>query len=211
MAIAIEQYREDLIPAVKSFNSRLTSGGAPAEFRFPEHHIPKWLPKINGRKLYQEYFVALDQAAVRGGYILKYQEFAICGTVKRIGYYHLPLSEGIVNKAYASIGVHMLRHALKSEPLLFALGMGGMDHPLPRMLKAMGWNMCAVPFYLKVNQPYRFLKNIAVLRRTPLRRLAMDMAAVTGTGWGAITVLQGIRAKRTVTTSAALVPEFEAW
>jgi len=193
MAIAIQLYTEKWIPAVQAFNQRLVAGGIAPEFHFPENNITEWLPKLEGRPIYQECFLATDADAVRGGYIIKFQDFSFRGETQRVGFYRLPLSEGIVNKAYAAVGVHLLRHAIQSQPLLFALGMGGFDNPLPKMLKAMGWSLRAVPFYFKVNHPAQFLRNIAPLRNSPARKLAADLAALTGAGWLGIHAAQSLR------------------
>src|SRR6266849_4432746 len=166
MAIAIQPYSADLIPAVKGFNRRLVAGGVAPEFHFPENNIPHWLPKLEGHRIHQEYYLAVDGDCVRGGFILKYQDFFFHGKPQPVVYYHLPISEGIVNKAY--------------------VGMGGFDRPLPQMLKAMGWSLCAVPFYFRVNHPAKFLRGIAPLRETKSRRLLLDLAAVTGVGWAGI-------------------------
>src|SRR3989442_4634527 len=182
MAIAIQPSSADLIPAVKGFNHRLVAGGVAPEFHFPENNIPHWLPKLEGRRIHQEYYLAVDGDCVRGGFILKYQDFFFHGKPQPVVYYHLPISEGIVNKAYAGVGVHMLRSALKLQPMLFALGMGGFDRPLPQMLKVMGWSLCAVPFYFRVNHPAKFLREVAPLRETKSRRLLAALAAVTGVG-----------------------------
>jgi hypothetical protein len=40
-----------------------------------------------------------------------------------------------------------------------------------------------VPFHFKVLRPSRFLRNIRVVRTTPIRRLVLDTAAITGAGW----------------------------
>src|ERR1700746_3299280 len=165
MAIAIQPYTEDRIPAVKAFNQRLAAGGIALEFHFPESSVPHWLPKLNGRRIFQEYFLALDGEAARGASTLKHQNFSLSGETIPIAYYHLPVSEGIVNKAYASVGVQMLRSALKMQPMLFALGMGGFDRPLPSMLKALGWSLSAVPFYFRVNHAAPFFREIAPLRQ----------------------------------------------
>src|SRR5207237_144017 len=112
MAIAIQPYTPELVPAVRALNSRLSAGGGTREFYFPESSVPEWLPKLPGRRLFQEYFLAVDGDAVRGGYIVKYQDFLINGKVCRIAFYRLPLSEGIINRAYTSVAVIMLRSAL---------------------------------------------------------------------------------------------------
>jgi hypothetical protein len=193
MAIAIQPYTEDRIPAVNAFNQRLAAGGIAPEFHFPEGNVPHWLPKQDGGRVYQEYYLAIDGDAVRGAFILKFQDFSLGGETRPIVYYHLPVSEGIVNKAYASVGVVMLRSALKMQPMLFALGMGGFDRPLPTMLKAMGWTLSAVPFYFRAHHPTAFLRQIAPLRQSAVRRVLAGVAAATGAGWLGIKTLHWLR------------------
>ncbi len=149
-------------------------------------------------RIFQEYYLATENGFVRGGFILKYQDFVVNGKNLTVVYYHLPLSEGIVNKAYTSTGVFMLRTAIKMQPVLFALGMGGFDKPLPAMLKAMGWSLSAVPFYFKVNRPSRFLRNISPLRTSFARNAISHAAALTGAGWAAIKGIQWMRSRNAV-------------
>jgi hypothetical protein len=54
---------------------------------------------------------------------------------------------------------------------------------LPRLLQAAGWSLHPVGFYFKVVRPARFLRNIRPLRKTPLRRALLDLAAASGAGW----------------------------
>ena len=212
MAISIAPYTADWIPAVKAFNQRMAAGGVGAEFRFPESNIPHWLPEFDGRTIYQRYYLAVDGEQVRGAFILKYQEFRLGQDPAKIVYYHLPLSEGIVNKSYSSVGVLMLRSALKMEPSLYCLGMGGFDRPLPTMLKALRWSMCAVPFYFHVEHPSRFLQEVQPVRGTPLRRLLADAGAFSGLGWLAIHALQAIRSTRPLLEATAEpIVNFDDW
>lgn len=212
MAIVIKPYTEELIPAVKAFNRRLAAGGLPSEFYFPESNIPHWLPKMNGRRIYQEYYVAIEGEHVRGAFILKYQDFFLKNEIRPVAFFHLPVSEGTVDKAFASAGVHMLRSAIKMAPMLFALGMGGFDRPLPQMLKAMGWNLCAIPFYFRVNHPMRFLRQLAFLRKTSSRRLFADLAAFTGAGWAGIKAAQAARTRSPIQgVTAEPIESFDSW
>lgn len=211
MAIRIQPYTEDKVPAVKAFNQRLAAGGIPPEFHFPASHIPYWLPSLASRRIYQDYYLAVDDQIVRGGFILKYQDFLIRGATRKLAYYHLPVSEGIVDKKFAGAGVHMLRAALQMEPALFALGMGGFDRPLPMMLKSMRWQMRAVPFFFRVNHPNRFLRQIAALRSTLPRRVAGDLAALTGTGWIGIKTTQWMRSKQNPQLDAETIDSFGTW
>jgi len=173
------------------------------------------LPKAEHRDLFEEYFLALEDDVVRGGFVVKHQRFSFLGELKPIAFYHFPLSEGIVDKRYTNVGVQMLRKALRDHPFMFALGMGGFDQPLPRMLKAMGWSMSLVPFYFKVVRPFRFLRGMTELRRSATRRLSADVAAYTGAGPIAIRVMQGFKSKRKKNLAQPLeaqeISEFGDW
>ncbi|MCD4727881.1 MAG: hypothetical protein K8R46_09480, partial [Pirellulales bacterium] len=172
--ITIQPYAERHTEAVRCFNDRLKASGAKS--RFPLSPVPVWLPKIAARKIFQEYYLAVDQdQSVRGGYILKHQDFCIKNRVFQIADYHLPISEGAVNKSYPQIGAMLLRDAIGRQPLLYGLGMGGYQEPLARMLQAAGWSMFSVPFFFRVVRPTAFLRNIAFLRRSAAKRMALDM------------------------------------
>jgi hypothetical protein len=212
MPIAIHPYTEDRIPSVRAFNQRLAAGGVAPEFHFPESNIPSWLPRLDARRIYQDYYLALDGDAVRGAFILKFQDFCVGGEIRQVVYYHLPVSEGIVNKAYASVGVMMLRSAMKLQPTLFALGMGGFDRPLPAMLNAMGWTLSAVPFYFRVQHPGPFLRQIGPLRQSAGRRTIAVIAAACGAGHLGIKTLHWLRTKRGVPgIQADSINSFGSW
>jgi hypothetical protein len=146
---------------------------------------------------------------VRGGYILRRQRFSAAGATIPAAHYRLPLSEGIVNRAYATLGLSMVRDALAREPRLYALGMGGWDKPLPQMLKRLRWKMCEVPFHFKVVHPVRFLRHIRAIRTSHLRRAALDAAAFTGAGWLGMKALGLTR--RLPSGPYTLEPGFSPW
>ena len=184
MAIVIQPYRPEHEPAVAEFNQRLRQAGADENMTFYRHAQPRWLPRTAESRIYNEFFVAIDGGIVRGGYALKSQEFLFPDErIRSIGYYHHPLSEGIVNKAHAIVGTLLLRDAMQRAPLLYCLGMGGYNNPLPQMLVRMGWAHCLVPFFFRVVNPSRFLRNMQALRASPARRFLMDLAAYSGAGW----------------------------
>jgi hypothetical protein len=215
MSIVIQPYREEHQPAVDQFNLRLKAGGADAEFVFFRYAEPRWLPKTEGSDLYQEYFVAIDQANALGGYALKHQNFYFRdGSIRPLGYYHHPLSEGIVNKSHAVVGSLLLKDAMNRVPLLYCLGMGGYDRPLPRMLVKLGWSHCLIPFYFSVVNPNRFLREMETLRSSARRRLLMDLGAMTGTGWAAMKAFQGIKrfaGPRVAPYEVQEIEEFSGW
>ena len=138
MALQILPYTLDLVPAVREFNRRLLVQAGPAMENFPETPDPGWMPGM-------ELFVAVENHVVRGGYMLRHQSILVSGEKLSVAHYRLPLSEGVINRAYAMLGLRMVRDALARQPRLYALGMGGWTKPLPQMLKRLGWRMCAVP------------------------------------------------------------------
>jgi hypothetical protein len=215
MPIVIQPYREEHQPAVEEFNQRLKAGGAEPDLVFFRFAQPRWLPYAEGAKLYQEYFVALENGVVRGGYALKQQAFFFSdGILRNVAYYHHPLSEGIVNKSYAAVGGMLLKDAVNRSPLLYCLGMGGYDRPLPKMLVRLGWAHFLVPFYFHIVRPNRFLTDMQALRASPSRRLLLNLAAFTRTGWAGIKTIQGLRrlrAPRLAPFTVERIENFSDW
>ena len=201
MAIEIVPYLPVHAAALRRFNQRLAEGGV--EMHFPEPRGADWLPGT-------EQWLAVESGEVRGGYLLRRQVFSFGGEPAPVTHYRLPLSEGLVNRAYASLALRLVRDALAREPSLYALGMGGWDKPLPQMLKRLKWRMAAVPFYFKTPHPYRFLRQIRALRSSPLRRLACDAAAFSGAGWLALW-LAGIARRPAAAPPLATPASFGGW
>jgi len=191
--ITLQPYTEEQIASVKAFNTRLDAGRVAAEFRFPECPIPEGLPKVEGRRVFEEYFLLSEDGAVRGCYMLKHQDFSFHDEVRSIALFHWQISEGLIDRKYAWLFLHMLNGALKAQPLLYGLAMGP---PIQRALKSLGWSMGAVGFHFKVNRPDQFLKQIRAIRKTRAQRLLMDIAAETGTGGVLLRILQSSGGKR---------------
>lgn len=213
MPIVIQPYAEQHAAAVRRFNDRLQAGAQTSQF--PLSPVPAWLPPVAGRKLFQEYFVAVDEAAnVRGACILKHQEFCIQNQTLSISDLQLPISEGTVDRRYSMVAVQLLRHALKQQPLMFGLGMGGYDGALARLLKAAGWSMFSVPFFFRVVHPGAFLRNVSYLRRRAAHRCLLDFAAMAGLGWLGVHGLQALLCRKETRgpdLAAEVVDEFSDW
>ncbi len=180
MILRIKKYEQLHIPLVKEFNSRLKSQNL--SDKFPEFNIPKWLPKENDTELFQEYYLAFLNDAVRGGYILKYQKFLINQKILSIADYQLPLSEGIIDTKYSFIGINLTLDALKRSPMLYAMGMGGYSEKLPRLLKMMKWKLFKIPFHFIIFNPHNFLLNITFLRRNKFFKTCLNILAFSKLG-----------------------------
>ena len=206
----IGEYTPDLERSVRAFNQRLRAGGE-ERWRFPECHEPRF-PKQQDRNPYQEFFLALHAGEVRGGYLLTHNQFAIrrkiawvtCGP-------QVNLSEGIVDPAYSMVGVILAQDALRRHPLMYALGMGGMDEPLTKLLVAMAWQAFPVPFHFRVVSASRFCENISYLRRRPAACVALDLLRYSGIGSLGFRLAQARPAAFSRGFPATRVQEFGPW
>ena len=182
MPIIIREYDESMVPGVIAFNARLADGGMP--WRFPTSPISLLFPRQPERRIYQQYFLALDESSnVRGGYCIKHQEYRIGDSLRSIGQIALPLSEGIIDRSFSQVGAQLLLHAIREQPLLYALGMGSQDESITHLVRAAGWRVITLPFFFRVVRPFGFLRNVQALRTTSLRRCASDLLAYSGLGW----------------------------
>ena len=173
---------------MRTLNERLKA--REAQLTFPQSYLSAWLPPASGKPIYQQRFLALEGDVVRGGYILKTQDFHVRGRVFSISDYQLPISEGLVDSAYNLLGIRLLTNALARQPHLFALGMGGYKKALPRMLVTMGWHVQLIPFYFRVLKASVFFQNINVLSRRGGMRFLLEVARMSGLGSSALRALQ---------------------
>jgi hypothetical protein len=214
MPLRIIPYRSEYTSAVAEFNQRARAHDAP--FTLNKTAVSEWLPSISGREVVRrELFLAVDGDAVRGGFALRRQPFWLGGEVREVANYQGPLSEGFWDRRYMTSGLQMLRAALATQPMLYALGMGGMSQPLPKLLVASGWSAAPVPFRFKVLRPAAFLRQTQFLRRHPIYAHLLNVAAATGLGSLAIHGLQRLRTKRRLTSGSGydceLVRQFGSW
>ncbi len=211
--IRICEANEALGPEVTRFNERLKAGGIPHQF--PTSPLLEWLPKAAGSSLFREPFLAVDSGGhVRGGYVLKHHDAWIGGRMVSIADIQLPISEGAISRCYALVGPHLLLDALKRQPRLYGLGIGGNREPLARLLRAAKWNLHEVPFFFRVVHPYRFLRKMGFMRNSASRRFFFDLFAFSGLGWLGAKTLQSLRRRRPKdypSATAETIGEFDDW
>ena len=170
-----------LVPAVKAFHQRLDAGGGPA-YRFGTS-VADAANTTDSPTQRMQTWLAVEGDQVRGGVLLQHLEMdSASGRISAVNL-QLPLSEGTVDRRYAHVGMWIIRNVQRIQPRAFAVGMGGLDQPLPQLLAAMRWTVVAVPFFFHVNRPARFLRGMPLLRRTTMRRAISSFLAATGLGW----------------------------
>jgi hypothetical protein len=176
MKIAVERFRPEHEAAAGDFNRRLREGRAPTSFV-----LPAQAASVASGAVTLTHHVAVDGGgAVRGGVLCQEHPGIVSGRVLPVVSLQSPVSEGIIDRAFAFVGPRMIRHVVRHNPHVFAIGMGSADAPLPRLLKALGWGLHEVPFYFRLIDPARCLRELRPLRETRARRLAAALAAGTG-------------------------------
>lgn len=212
MAIEITRCSNAHLDSVRDFNRRLASGGE-GVYVLPE--ALEFFEKSAEGPLPWEMWVALMDGVVRGGYVLRRQDFRVGTETLPVVFYRLSPSEGSIDRKYAPVSMKMLTDLVRREPLVFALGMGGISSRLPQFLKALGWRLHEIPFFFRAVRPGRVLRNIQTVRATPARRLAADVAALSG---AATVGLWAIQTWKRIASGRArqggrveVVPEFGAW
>ena len=165
--------------SIREFNSRLEKAGITFTFPVRSSELMQKHPGVDAP--YQSAYVLSDGSAIRGGYILKSEQVFIGEQSFSVGNYQLPLSEGIVDRKYAMVGVQLIKDALGRQPRLYCLGMGNTARPLPRLLSKLGWAVTKVPFLFRIENARNFTREISWLRRGAGARFLLDFARNTGT------------------------------
>lgn len=210
--LQIQPYTEPLVEAAREFNQRLDQSGTPHFIRLPESAAPGMLECDKGSGFFQECFLGVENGAVRGGYILYHQAWSIAGERVAVGNAMRPISEGVIARAYSLVGVALIQHALRREPLQFGLGMGGKDEAITKMLRAMRWEIWPLPMYFRVLNGRRFAAEFRPIRARRALALAADIAARTGLASAAIhaaSLPASLRKRRGV--EAERVDRFSSW
>lgn len=177
MKISVEEFQAEHEEAAAAFNQRMQRASAPAGFLLPL----RAKPPVQSGGVRVTHYVALDEARhVRGGVICQAHPAIAGDSVAEAVNIQSPISEGIIDPAFTFVAPQLIKHTLRLSPLAFVVGMGSDRNPLPRLLKAMGWSIPAVPFYFRLLRGARCARQLAPLRSTRGRRIAAGLAAMTG-------------------------------
>jgi hypothetical protein len=203
MQVRIAPLTEDLLPAARAFNARVRSA---APFFLPDKVVATISDAISWT-----HYLALEEADVRGGFLLMEQPAWIHGEVRQAINSQSMLSEGIRDRKYGMISVHMLKYIEQRFPYSFMVGMGSAQNPLPRLLKGAGWKLRPVPFLFRVLNVRNFLREMRLFRRSRPWNLTARVASLTGTGWMAIRLLQARPAARIGSLRGLSIERVTSW
>jgi hypothetical protein len=178
MASLIRELAPADADSIRAFNARLAA--AAVTFTFPVDSRELMQKEAGVEAPHQTAYVLSDGSAVRGGYILKDELLCAGAECFSAGNYQLPLSEGIIDRKYAIVGVQLVRDALRRQSRLYCLGMGSTNRPLPQLLRRLGWEIETVPFLFRIENAGNFSREIRGLRRPRAMRYVLDISRDTG-------------------------------
>lgn len=130
--------------------------------------------------------VAIDEDGIHGGVGLRYDPYYIDGEKVTLSYYAYPISEGVVNRRYACVGVQLLQAAQAKCDYLYGIGSGGLSAPLMQLLLRSGFSGVNIPFFFQMIRPARCLRTLPKLQSSPLRRMFARGAAWSGLPWAVV-------------------------
>lgn len=204
-------YAPELDAQIVELNQRLAAGHAEFMLEAGSGSQP---PAPDDGSLSVERYIALEGDVVRGGVDLQLQRFHVGGETCTVANMQMPLSEGVVDRKYAHVGMWLIRQVLRRYPRCFALGMGGEDRPLPLLLRAMGFAVWSVPFFYMVTNISRAVREIPAIGPPGRRRTASALLRASGTGaltsWGWRTTTAW-RTREVRGAACRIVEEWDAW
>jgi hypothetical protein len=197
--------------AIRMFNERLRAGGRteamPMADAFLEPVPAEAMP------VYKRLMIAVDPDGVHAGMLLHHHRMFIGGKEHRFCWSIMPISEGLVDRAYSLSILKLVNHALSYEPFLISLGVGSEREDWARFVIAMGWKYVAVPFFFLPIRATRMLKGLPHFQSRPSLRWAARISAYSGAGALADVFLnRRRRAKlRDANVVVTIVPNFSEW
>lgn len=189
MGTSVVPYAGEHRSRALAFNARLLAAGV-ADCHIPDEPPPP--PGTEGKPVvHKDWYVLLHDDEVRGGFMLQRQPFWLQGRLEDVRNIQSPVTEGIIDKRYSSLALLMMRALMREHPRVFAVGMGSVEEPFPRMLAALRWRLEPVPFFFRIARARRVLRRLRPLRSRPARRWGADALAFSGLSSPAVRVAQG--------------------
>lgn len=180
MTLGIFPYSHDDVAAIEQFNARLRAAGSEYSFPCRPDDLMRQGPTVG--PIRHDLYVVKDTDIVRGGYALKREELLLETTTELLCNLQIPLSEALIDRSYSNVGAGMVFDAARRAKLIYCLGMGSIERPLPQLLAKLRWRIEHVPFRFRVLRATGFLREIRFLRTRRAVALLADLARFSGLG-----------------------------
>jgi hypothetical protein len=197
---------------IREFNRRLQAGGRVEAMPSADSLLEPLPADALREPVYKRLMIATDDDHVRAGMLLHHHMMSVRGTQQRFCWGIMPVSEGLINRAYALSILRVLKSASEYEPFLISLGVGSTKEPWARVLASCGWKCAPVPFFFLPIRTMRFL-TLPYLQDRRTLKLAATFAAYTGAGAFVGGMLALDRRARMLNAGARAepVPTFDEW
>jgi len=199
--VQIRRYTASDRDAIERLNGRLAAGGA------VDRVYPEGAEQERAGQIRERLFVAADEGEIRGGVWLREQPFRVRGQDVGCGWLKYPVAESLVDARFNAVPGSLLIQCLREQPRLMALGLGGHETPLARMLARLRWTGMTVPMLFRFVRPARALRRLGPMRASRARRLAADVLAASGAAWVGQRLWDAANAVRRGRVSACQVRE----
>jgi hypothetical protein len=192
---------------IEAFNRRIS---AATHHRLSLEKPFTTIAQHEGSPVVQERVFCFDGDELRGGASARRMAFFVNGRHEEVAAWMAPVSEGIVNPAYAMVAQRIEREMRRRYPLIYATGS---PDGAGEMMSRAGWFTWPIPFHFAVLRATPFLRNIAYLRRRRGLKILLDLAAVSGLGMIGLALLNLLqRARgRYPRTDGLIVERVEGW
>jgi hypothetical protein len=185
MALSVVPLASVSTVAIAAFNARIAPAGPAAVVRLPDQATP--------RPGFEWWGVVDEEGEVRGGAMIQLVQARLPSGTVAVGCLQSPTTEGVVDSRFAMAAPLLLRSLEARYGPLYAVGMGGVHHPLPRLLRAMRWTVELVPFGFRVLRPAEFLRELPAIQTRSVLRVAAKALCATGLAGPVLSLHQGIR------------------
>jgi hypothetical protein len=194
---------------VEAFNRRMSAAGNPHRVSLEKPFTT--IAQNEGSPIVQERVFCFEGDELRGGASARRMTFLVNGRPEEVAAWMEPVSEGIINPAFAMVAPRIEREMRRRYPLIFATG--ALDSGAGEMMYRAGWYTRPIPFHFAVLRAHPFLRNIAHLRRRRGLKLLTDLAAASGLGAVGLALLGMVqRARgRYPRTDGLIVERVEGW
>lgn len=167
--------REDLA-AIRAFEERLKLHNPAWSFEPPDL-VQKESPAVPSRL---QMIVASDADGVHGGYTMRVDHFSLDDSPLHLNYFGFPISEGVMDRKYAVLGLKLQRDIQHRTEFAYGLGGGGISSQVNQLKIRGGWSACDVPFWVSVNRPAEVLRKLPLIRRSVLRSTVASLLVNSG-------------------------------
>ena len=198
-------------PAALALRQRLQAHDPSLSFPIPENNHPDLCTEPSEVQL----IVAADSDGIHGGYSMRCDHYRWQGKPVLFYYFGYPISEGLLSKQYATLGLQLQRDIQKRAQLAYGLGGGGIQSRVNQLKIRGGWSADEVPCFFYCNRTSHVLEQLPALQRGKTRSTLARILAKSGLGAAGVAAFNFLRSRKSESfnqkTNYQIVSQFPEW